>query len=201
MNKIFYLFVFSLFLVSCTESKVKSTATEYLKNNMKDPSSFKVEKVEVVYDSIPIFLNKELLSCANDLTKAIDEKNRYNDRDSYLWRKEIDRAKEKLSDAFISFGLKYQELKKKTRSVQYLVLVNCSGNNSYGSTISSKYIVVVDKDKTDKVLGEYRLDSDFAKEVVTAYMMSGNGELKQNEFGKIETEGMTVVEKFIFGDD
>lgn len=201
MKKIVFLLAICGLFIGCTENRVRSTATEYLKKQMKDPSSFKIEKAEVVLDTIPLFLNKQILSCAEDVSNAIDEKNRYKDRDSYLWRKEIERASEKLTNAFLNFSLEYQAQKKKERSVQYLVLINCSANNSYGSLISGKFIVIVDKNNTDKVLGEYNLDSDFAKKFVTAYIMTGNGDLEQNEFGKVETENLSSVEKFIFADE
>ena len=77
-------------------------------------------------------------------------------------------------------------------------MISCSANNSYGSIVSSKYIIIVDKEDTDKVLGEYRIDSDFVKKIVASYFITGEKELKENEFGKIETDGMTTIEKFIF---
>ena len=73
--------------MGCTESNVKSTATEYLKKQMKDPSSFKVEKIEVLLDTVPLFLNKHLMSLSEKFSEAVDENNRYKDRDKYLWRK------------------------------------------------------------------------------------------------------------------
>ena len=200
-SKLLYLlFVIPFFIVGCAGQNAKKTATDYLKKQMKDPSSFKVEDIDIVLDTIPLFLNKHLLSISEEVSKAMDEKERYEHRDSYYWRDEKERASRKLSNAILSLAEEYQNLKKKEQPVQYMVLINCSGNNSYGSTVSSKYIVIVDKDDTDNVLGVYRLDSDFAKRVVTSYLMTGQGKLKENEFGKINTEGMTQVEKFIFAD-
>lgn len=45
-----YLFILSIafVLISCTESKVKSTATDYLQRQMKDPSSFIAENLSQV---------------------------------------------------------------------------------------------------------------------------------------------------------
>lgn len=192
------LLTIAILLSSCTESNVKNTATEYLKKQMKDPSSFKVEKAEVVLDTVPIFLNKRVMSLSEKFSDALDENNRYKDRDSYLWRKEKENASEKLTEAMIEFGLEYQIQKSKEQPYQYMVLISCSGNNSYGGTVSSKYIVIVDKEDTDKVLGEYRIDSDFSKKIIASFLISGEEKLKENEFGKIETEGMTTVEKFIF---
>ena len=57
--------------MGCTESNVKSTATEYLKKQMKDPSSFKVEKIEVLLDTVPLFFNKNLMSLSEKFSEAV----------------------------------------------------------------------------------------------------------------------------------
>lgn len=184
--------------MGCTESNVKSTATEYLKKQMKDPSSFKVEKIEVLLDTVPLFLNKNLMSLSEKFSEAVDENNRYKDRDNYLWHKEKEKASQNLLESMVAFNLEYKLQKDKEQPYQYMVMISCSANNSYGSIVSSKYIIIVDKEDTDKVLGEYRIDSDFVKKIVASYFITGEKELKENEFGKIETDGMTTIEKFIF---
>ncbi|MBR5730133.1 MAG: hypothetical protein IKX61_08030 [Prevotella sp.] len=199
-QKHFLLFIASFLLISCTERSVKNTATDFLKNQMKDPSSFKVDNIEVLLDTIPIFMNNRVLSCAEKVSNAIDEQNRYKDRDSYLWRKEQERASEKVRNAILDLKIEYQTQRKKAHNQQYIVLISSSANNSYGSTISSRYIVIVDKDNTNNVLGEYRLDSDFAQKVAASYLLVGGGSLDTNEYGKIETTGMSKIEKFLFGD-
>ena len=168
---------------------------------MKDPSSFKVQEAKVVLDTVPLFLNRKILSSSQDVLKAIEEKERYKNRDSYYWRDEKERAEAQLNKAFLAFNAEHQALKKEKRQTHYLVLIECSGNNSYGTSVSSRYVVIVDKDNTDKVLGEYHLDSDFVTKALSAYMMTGNKRLKTNEFGKIETDGLTEVEKFVFADE
>lgn len=201
MKNLLFVTLLAFLMVSCTESSVKRTATEYIQKQMKDPSSFKAEKVDVILDTIPIYLNKDILSAAEDFSDAVNEKERYSNRDSYLWRDEISKAQLNLDVARILLNSKISEAKKKKSKPQYLVLMECSGKNSYGGTVSSKYIVIVDKENTEKVLGEYRLDGDFAEKLVVAYMFSvddGFNKLKTNEYGKVETDGMTPLETFLF---
>lgn len=203
MKKLFILLVLAFSLCGCTERKVKNTATDYLQKQMKDPSSFKAEEIDVVLDTIPLYLNHNLLSLGNKAHDALDDVNRYKNRSSSLWYSEQKEASEKLSSTMFEILTSYNELKaKKDKSVHYMVLIKSSGKNSYGGTVSSNYIVIVDKDNTDKVLGEYRVDNDLLEKIVPILTISGEGDrlLKENEFGKIDTEGLTKVEQFIFAD-
>lgn len=201
MKKLLFILSIACVLVGCTESKVKSTATDYIQKQMKDPSSFKVENIQVILDTIPIFLNQELLSAAEEANDALNDFNRYKDRDSYLWHDEQQKAISKMGSALLSLNVAYNRAKaKKDKSYEYMVLINCSGKNSYGVTVSSKYIVIVDKDKTNKVIGLYDVDTDFLEKVIAIYYNQDEekAKLKENEFGKIDTENMTPIEQFIF---
>ena len=204
MKQTFYIIILAFLLVGCTESKVKSTATDYLKKQMKDPSSFKAENVQVILDTIPVFLNQDLLSAAEKANEALEKYDRYKDRDSYLWYEEKQKASSNMASSLLSLGLAYNLAKEKEdKSFEYMALVNCSGKNSFGGTISSKYIVIIDKDKPEKVLGEYHVDSDFLKKIYAIYYTQSEekNKLKENEFGKIDTEAMTPIEKFIFNEE
>lgn len=203
MKKLLFILSIAFVLMGCTESKVKSTATDYLQKQMKDPSSFKAENIQVILDTIPIFLNRELLSAAEEANEALENYNRYKDRDSYLWYDEKQKASSQMSSALLSLGIAYNLAKaKKDKSYEYMVLINCSGKNSYGSTVSSKYIVIVDKDKKDKVIGEYHVNTDFLEKILAIYYTQEDekAKLKENEFGKIDTDNMTPIEQFIFNE-
>ena len=212
MKKCLFLSMITILLLGCTESKVKNTATEYIKNQMKDPSSFKTEKVVVILDSIPLYLNHVILSQAEETKKALENYAYYKDRDYGLWWKEISQAKEKLDISLLTLKTTYtltrdievpKELKKKDAkdtSIEYMVLIDCSAKNSYGGTVSSKYIVIVDKENSDNVLGYYDIDKDFLENLYTIFYSVDElkDKIKQNQFGKIETEGMSQIEQFIF---
>ena len=167
---------------------------------MKDPSSFNVSEINVILDTVPLYLNHEVLRFSGLYAKAQEEYDRYKNR-SDLWQKEKDEAYRGLDYYKFRMPIFISEQKKTKQPVQYIVLMNCSGKNSYGGIVSSKYILIVDKDNTDKVLGEYILDSEFAKKIITAYIFSTGGEkLKENNYGKIDTDNMSQIEKFLFGD-
>ena len=213
MKNCLFLFLITILLMGCTESKVRNTATEYIKNQMKDPSSFKTEKVEVILDSIPLYLNHVILSQAKETKKALKDYAYYKDKDYSLWWKEISQAREKLDISLKTLKTSYElardievpkELKRKDAkdtSIEYMVLIDCSANNSFSGTVSSKYIVIVDKEKNDEVLGYYGIDEDFLENVYTIFYTVDElkDKIKQNQFGKIETEGMSQIEQFIFG--
>ena len=204
MKHLIYLLSFFILFSGCTESHVKSTATDYIKNHMKDPSSFKAEKVQVLFDTIPIFLNQNILSSAKKCYEAIEDYSRYKERNSYLWQEETEKAKNVMNKAILSLKLDYGLTKTLvSSSINYIVLIKCSGKNSYGGTVSSKYIVIVDKDNTDKVLGDFNIDTDFLKKLLTIYntIEDKKDRLKENAFGKFETDGMTPLEQFIFEEE
>lgn len=204
MKKLLFLLAMVLTICGCTESTVKKTATEYLQKQMKDPSSFKAEEVDVVLDTIPLFLNNNLLSLGKKASEAMKDVDRYKNRSSSLWYSEQKEASENLSSSLLEIISAYSELKtKKDKSVHYMVLMKCSGKNSYGGTVSSKYIIIVDKEKTDKVLGEFRVDNDLLEKIVPIVTLSGDGKrlLSENEFGKIDTDSLSKIEQFIFSEE
>lgn len=201
MKKIFFLLAIPLLLLSCSEGNVKKTATEYIKNQMKDPSSFKAENVVVLKDTVPIYLSKDLLSAADKAKDALEDSERYKNRSSYLWYDEQQKASRDFSNSYSMLKSLIESTTKEKPVVEYMVLMKVTGNNSFGGTVSSKYIVIVDKDDTSKVLGEFRLDENLIKKIMIINMTENPGShLKFNQFGKVDTDGMSELEKFIFSE-
>lgn len=197
----FFAFVL-LTLSSCTDSVVKETATSYLKKQMKNPDSFKIEFIEVREDTIPSYLTKDMISLADEAKEALEEYNRYKDR-SYLW------ADEK-AESTLKFLTKTKELQDAYEStlqstdpmIEYVAYIKYSGTNSLGGTISNKAIVIIDNDDAKKVLGCFDVDKDFIEQFITIKMVGSNFkfEFKQNTFGKYETEGLPYIEQFIINE-
>lgn len=193
------LLVFSF--VGCSEEyKVEKTATEHLKKQMKVPSSFKVEETEVLLRALPVYLNKKVLSCAQDLRDALKEQERYKNLNSYLWDKEKEDASRKVFIAIEALKDKCKDIEERTNKSdeKYIVLITYSASNSFGVSLQSRHIVIVDKDNTKEVLNDYAVDSDLANRAYFAYLACGNG--YRNKDGEIETYGMGKIEHFIFGD-
>lgn len=198
MKKYLYILLLPLLFASCSKTKtVEETAQNYIKSMLKNPESFQVEYISAAIDTIPFFLDNTILKAANETYEAMENYNRYKDR-SYLWASE----KSEASSAFIASKLILDALCKednqKEAQTQYVVLMKSSGTNPMGGRVSSKEIVIVDKEDPKKVLGAFNIDKDFiGKFMMAMYSRNPNWEIKENQFGKYETDGMSRIEKFI----
>lgn len=180
---------------------IEKTVADYLKNQMKNPDSFKIESIEIRKDTLPPYLTDEMLSIAEDFNEAVDEVDRYKDR-SYLW------AEEKL-EASINFRTQTEILKSAysvamesgESVVEYVAYVKYSGTNAMGGTVSNRAIVIVDIDSPNNVLGSFSVDEDFIMQIYAIKLVGTDFkfELKQNRYGKYETDGLPYIEQFIFG--
>lgn len=188
------LILLSVFLlISCSnEQKAKKSATEYVKKHMKDPSSFKAEDVEVILDTVPFFLDKEMLGYASGFVSALEEYKQTNSS----------RASNYGNECFTALSEKYEESKKHKPLVDYIVLLKCSGNNSVGARISSKCVVVVDKDNPNEVKGVFDVDEDLINGIIEIKKVKDyDFNLEYDRFNRINTEGMTRVEQYIFSNN
>ncbi len=201
MRKYLYLLLLPLLLVSCSKTKtVKETAKNYMQSMLKNPESFQVEYIDASVDTIPFFLDSNVLKAAKETYEAMEEYNRYKDR-SYLWADEKSDASSKFIASKLVLEALCKEDKKKETQTQYVVLMKSSGTNPMGGRVSSKEIIIVDKTDPKKVLGFFNIDKDFIGEFMMAmYSRNPNWEIKENQFGKFETEGMNRIEKFIIED-
>lgn len=197
MKRILYFFLISLLFVSCSKTKtVEETAKNYVKSMLKNPDSFQLESIDVLKDTIPFFLDNNIMKAAKASYEAIEKYDRYKDR-SYLWAQEKSEAS---TDVFAYKTILDALCKDESKEpqVQYVVLMKSSGTNSMGGRVSNKEIVIIDKEDPKKVLGAFQVDEEFAKAFMMAmYSRNSNWEIKQNQFGKIETDGMSRIEKFI----
>lgn len=179
---------------------IEKTVADYLKNQMKNPDSFKIESIEIRKDTLPPYLTDEMLSIAEDFNEAVDEVDRYKDR-SYLW------AEEKL-EASINLNTQIEILKSAYSVamesgediVEYVAYVRFSGTNAMGGTVSNRAIVIVDIDNPKNILGSFMVDEDFLSQIIGIKVVVSDGEFefKQNRYGKFETDGLPYIEQFIF---
>lgn len=193
----------TLLLVSCSnESTVKETATGYLKKQMKNPDSFKIESIEVRKDTIPAYLSQDMLSLAKEVSEAMQDYNRYNEL-SYLWADEKEKSRKKFLISMEILQMAYDDATKETPSVEYVACIKYSGTNSMGGTISNRSIIIVDNKDPKKILGSFDIDKEFIEIFLTIKYVCGKGkfELKQNKFGKFETDSLPFIEQFIINED
>ena len=202
MRKALLFSLLVLLLSACSsENAVKDTVSSYLKKQMKNPDSFKIESIEVRKDTIPPYLTNEMLSLAEKADDAIDEYNRYKDR-SYLWADEKYKASQKMLSTTEALQSAYEAAMQDEPTIEYVAYVKYSGTNAMGGTVSNRAIVIVDSKDTDKVLGAFDVDRDFINQFVVIKMVGSkfNFELKQNKFGKYDTEGLPYFEQFVINE-
>lgn len=184
------------------EDKVKETAEAYLYKNMKNPESLKILSCEVRKDTIPFYLVDELMKMADEFNEAVDEYNLYKDR-SYLWVDEKIESLAKLQKAKETLKCLWDSYEQNDPiDIEYIAYVKASGTNPMGGTVSNSIIIIIDKDDPTKWLGSFIVDDDFLKRFITLKIVGSDFEfeLKQNKFGKFETEGMPYFEQFVMNE-
>lgn len=205
MKKVYLLLTILLTVLmgACSsESAVKETVSSYLKKQLKNPESFKIETIEIRKDTIPPYLTNEMLSLAEKANDALEEYNRYKDR-SYLWADEKYQSLQKMLSAITELQSAYDSaIKDDKPTVEYVAYVKYSGTNAMGGTVSNRAIIIVDSKDPKKILGAFDIDNDFIQKFVAIKVVGSkfNFELKQNKFGKYETEGLPYFEQFVINE-
>lgn|GEM_PF-2124080 len=196
--KYLYILVIPILFVSCSKTNTaKETAQNYVKSMYKNPESFQVEHIDVSMDTIPFFLDNNILKVAKETYESLEKYNEYSNR-SYLWADEQSAASTQLIANKLILDALCKEDNEKESQVHYVVLMKSSGTNPMGGRVSSKEIVIIDKNDPKKVLGSFNIDKDFMGAFIGAmYSRNPNWEVKQNQFGKYETDGMNRIERFI----
>lgn len=200
MKKILYILLLPLILFSCSKTKTaEETAKNHVQSMLKNPESFQVEYIDAVEDTIPFFLDKAVLQAAKSSYEALEKYNRYKDM-SYLWQEEKAASTWQVVGSKLALdSLCKEDFRKKEPQTEIVVLMKSSGTNPMGGRVSSKEIIIVDKKDPKKVLGFFTVDNDFKNYVALAKLSRDpNWEIKENQFGKYETEGLPRIEQFIF---
>lgn len=190
-------------MVSCSsENTVKETATSYLKKQMKNPDSFKVESIEVRKDTIPYYLTDNMLTLAKTYSDALDDFSRYSELGDLFTKEKIESSL-KTSAAADALKAEYNALSDDSPSIEYVAYVKYSAKNAIGGTLSGRAIVIVDSNDPKKVLGLFDVDSDL---ITNYYIIRHVGsdmkfELTQNKYGKYDTSKLPYIDQFIFNEE
>ncbi len=186
-------------IASISKFNAKKTAIEDVREKVTDPKSFKTKKIEVVIDTVPLYLNYDLLNLAEKFYEKAKEVDYYDKLGDYYYD-EARSAYNEGTSLLKSLKKLYQEKLGKDRPVEYIVLIEFSAKNAYGAEVPMRCISIVDRDNLNNVLGYYFLDHDQLDKIfVIFHNLMDWGPIKQNEFGKIDTDGMSIIEQFIFG--
>lgn len=174
-------------LSSCTkEDKVKDVVMEYLKSRAKDPTSVEILSMEVLNDTLPIYLEGSLSKEIEDLPKVCDEAQ----KPSFFYSQ---KSKQKKLEEFIEKIRK--ELSERKNKSYNIALVEASGNNVLGAKISLDVIIILD-DNNETVLSHF-LAKDYKKAVPIIYNRVYGENIPVNEFGNVEIEKLPRIDGYI----
>lgn len=182
------------------DEKIKNTVRDYLYKNMKNPESLKILSFEIRTDTVPFYLNDEILSLADECNDALNEYVRYKDM-SYLWANEKYESVKKVATAKENFETAYKIAKENAiEDVQTLAYVKASGTNPMGGIVSLSTIFIIDNNDPTKVFGAFTVDKDLIMQFVIVKTIGEGYEFKTNKYGKYETNDLTYLERFIMND-
>ena len=186
------------------EKEIKKTVTENLKKRMKNPDSFKIEYIDIKKDTVPYYFDRVIFSDIAALSEASDDYERYSGMSDY-WEDER-RAAARQMLSLSTKMLNAIEVAKYENStnpiVDYIVCLKASGENSFGATVSSRYICVVDSNDLSNVLCVYDLDNDFIEAIAALMVFDEDfkARLSKDRFGNYDKSKLTFVEQFILTD-
>lgn len=181
---------------SCsTESKVEKEAVIYLKNQMKFPDSFKTQSVEVILDTVPVYLNENVQSALKKHSDTMKEWLRYSSMGDLFFDEKVS-AMRQYEDARDALPKIVEEAKG---DVQYIVLISYMAKNGLGAETDGRAIVIVDKENL-KVLGVISLDDAMEALMEYRYFIKLKP-FQKNQYGKYETEDMDKIEAFVMVED
>ena len=159
---------------------------EYLKSRAKDPTSVEILSMEVLNDTLPIYLEGSLSKEIEDLPKVCDEAQ----KPSFFYSQ---KSKQKKLEEFIEKIRK--ELSERKNKSYNIALVEASGNNVLGAKSSLDVIIILD-DNNETVLAHF-LVKDYKKAVPIIYNRVYGENIPVNEFGNVEIEKLPRIDGYI----
>lgn len=208
MKKFFFLLAFFV-TVCCADNSAEKTALQFIKQNKTLPS-LTFNRVDVITDTVPIFLNKAILDSVASIYKAEKDLQYIQSQQGMLlpfekssYNSKLKEAQDILQKAQDNFRKLCTETKE-TSQIESIVIASYTWKGVLtGSSKTGKAIIVVDKEQQDKVLGGYFLDDyslerpNFGDRVKLILSLNGK-ELKETPYGKIDSKYLTTIENFIF---
>lgn len=174
-------------LASCSkEDKVKEVVIEYLKSRAKDPASLEILSMEVLNDTLPVYLEGSLSTEIESLPKLYEQAQ----RPSFFYSQKS--KQKKLLEVYDNIN---KILSERTNKKYTVALVEASGNNVLGGRSSMEIIVILD-DNNDNVLAHF-LARDYKKVVPIIYNEVYSETIPVNEFGNVEINNLPKIDGFI----
>lgn len=178
------LFALSLTMAtSCNngKSKAEKAAIEKAKEYAMSPDNAEVEVIYSGLDTVPYYLMDNMLTMTDKHIEHTKSWSRYQNEI-------LDKDREEIRTAYQSY--------KANPNVAYVTCVEMRENTPLG-TNKERLVVICDKDNPENILGIMNADYQYRHRYYTLRSVCERYSIEKNEYGKIKTDGMNELEKFI----
>lgn len=163
------------------KSKAEKAAIEKAKEYAMSPDNAEVEVIYSGLDTVPYFLMDNMLSMTD---KHIEHTNSWSPSKNEI----LEKDREEIRAAYKSYIAK--------PNVAYVTCVEMRENTPLG-TNKERLIVICDKDNSENILGFRKVYYEYRHKYYTLRSVCERYSIEKNEYGKIKTDGMNEIEKFI----
>lgn len=178
------LFALSLTMAtSCNngKSKAEKAAIEKAKEYAMSPDNAEVEVIYSGLDTVPYYLMDNMLTMTD---KHIEHTKSWSSDKNEI----LENDREEIRAAYQSY--------KANPNVAYVTCVEMRENTPLG-TNKERLVVICDKDNPENILGIMNADYQYRHRYYTLRSVCERYSIEKNEYGKIKTDGMNEIEKFI----
>lgn len=194
MKHVYIVSLLILLLTSCNsgERQARATAVQYISSlASKEGATLNNESVEVHEQPIPPFMSEAIRSLA---AKQIVEDDIAKGRTSVFSRLTLENAKVNAPALMDSIRVKCAEWS----DTDAYIATGVVNYTFLGRDSAAKCIVLIDKENPDSVIGHFVVNGNFKKLTKTILKASKGISFSKNEYGKLNTDSLTPLEKFIF---
>ena len=164
-----------------SQSKAEKAAIEKAKEYAMSPDNAEVEVIYSGLDTVPYFLMDNMLSMTD---KHIEHTNSWSPSKNEI----LEKDREEIRAAYKSYIAK--------PNVAYVTCVEMRENTPLGMN-KERLIVICDKDNPENILGFRKVYYEYRHKYYTLRSVCERYSIEKNEYGKIKTDGMNEIEKFI----
>lgn len=179
------LFALSLTMAtSCNngKSKAEKAAIEKAKEKAMFPDNAEVEIVYSGLDTVPYYLMDNMLTMTDNHLEHVKSWSSSSKEEI------LNKDREEIRAAYQSY--------KANPNVAYVMCVETRENTPLGMH-KERRIVICDKDNSENILGTMNADYQYRHRYYTLRSVCERYSVEKNEYGKIKTDGMNEIEKFI----
>lgn len=193
MKQIFIVAFLIFSLTSCNsgERQARATAEKYISTlASKHGATLNKESIQIYEQPVPPFMYDAIRLLA---ARQIVEEDIVQGRTSVFSRTTLEKAKVKAPALKDSIRVRCAEWK----APEAYIATGIVNINLFGIDVPDKCIVLIDKENPDSVIGHFVVNGNFKKVTKVILQASKGISFSKNEFGKLNTDSLTPLEKFI----